>query len=171
VTLPLPTELEEWLSHILAAARAARTRPEAWAAVRATWVPGAPGTGTYSGDAAHPADLREVLLAVQAEYAARLPPSPDEDEAMWEFRHRRLVDFVRDELDRYIEQVAPRPSVGAVFAQAAAQSAQSAAHREPPRSGPAVSVRTCRNCGAPRQMESLYGTCRFCGAPFFPPTS
>ena len=166
----LATDFERWLSHILAVASVARQRPGEWAAIRRTWTPGVPVTGSHVGDAVHPSEVREVLLALRAAYESRLPPErPGEDDAMWQFRHRRIVDFVRDETEAYIARVTPRPAIGALFARAAAPTPLQSS--SPVESGPSVNVRTCRWCGAPRQIESIYGNCAFCGTPFFPRSS
>jgi hypothetical protein len=163
----LATEFERWLSHILATAGAARQRPAEWEAIRRAWLLGALTPASYVGDAAHPSQVREVLVALHAAFTARLPPErAGESEAMWDFRHRRIADVVRDETDAYIARVTPKPNLGAIFAQAASR--QRAQPEPPAPAGPSAAVRTCRSCGAPRQAESLYGACAFCGAPFFP---
>jgi hypothetical protein len=169
-------EFERWLSHMLAVAYAARRRPDAWQAIRQAWLPGAPDAASYVGEAAHPSQVREVLVALHAAYAARLPPEdPGESEAMRDFRRHRMPDFVRDETRAYIARVTPQPDVGSLFAQAAARGRPQAATaaRLPPRavasdSAPSVTVRTCRRCGASREADTVYGSCGFCGTEFFP---
>ena len=122
-------EFERWLSHMIAVACSARRHPEAWQAIRRAWLPGAPAAASYLGEAAHPSEFREVLVALHAAYAARLPPeAPGESEAMWDFRRRRLPDFVRTETSAYIARVTPQPDIGSLFAQAAA----AADRRQPP---------------------------------------
>jgi hypothetical protein len=167
VTEDLATEFERWLDHILATAGAARQRPAEWDTIRKAWLPGGLAPASYVGDAAHPSQVREVLVALHAAFTARLPPErAGESEAMWDFRHRRIADVVRHETDAYIARVTPRPDLGAIFARAA--SSQRARPEPPGHAGPSAAVRTCRSCGAPRQTESLYGDCAFCGTPFFP---
>jgi hypothetical protein len=169
-------EFERWLSHIMAAARSARRQPEAWQAIRHAWLPGAHVAASYLGEAAHPAEVREVLVALHAAYAARLPPeAPGESEAMRDFRRRRMADFVRDETRAYIARVTPQPDVRSLFAQAIGHGRPQAAAgaRLPPRavvsgSGPSVTVRVCRSCGAARETGTVYGHCAFCGTAFFP---
>jgi hypothetical protein len=163
----IATEFEGWLRRILAAASRARRCPAEWEAIRRTWVPGGHAAAAHVGDAAHPSAVREVLVALEAAYAARLPPEhPDESEAMWDFRHRTMLDFVRSETDAYIARVTPRPDVGSLFAQAAVR--QAAQSRPPGPAEPSAAVRICTSCGAPRQSDTLYGNCAFCGTPFFP---
>ena len=159
-------ELERRLSHLIAVACAARQHPDAWQAIRQAWLPGGPAAATYLGQAAHPAEVREVLVALHAAYAARLPPeAPGESEAMRDFRRQRLADLVRDETTAYIARVTPKPDVRSLFARAAASGSPPPA---PARSRPTVSVRTCRRCGAPREADTVYGHCAFCGTAFFP---
>jgi len=163
----LAIEFERWLSHILATAAAAGRHPAEWDGLRRAWIPEAPASAPHVGDAAHPSDVRQVLLALEAAFEARLPPEhPGESEAMWDFRRRRLVDFVRDETEAYIARVTPTMDLGSLFARAAA--GLPARPDSPAGSGPSVAVLTCRSCGAPRQRESLYGRCGYCGTPFFP---
>jgi hypothetical protein len=169
-------ELERWLSHMVAVACSARRHPDAWQAIRHAWLPGAPATTSYLGEAAHPSEVRDVLVALHAAYAARLPPeAPGENEAMREFRRRRMADFVRTETRAYIARVTPQPDVRSLFAQAAARGRPqtAATARVPPRaaasdSAPSVTVRTCRSCGAAREAGTVYGRCAFCGTAFFP---
>jgi hypothetical protein len=166
VTEAITGEFERWLGHVLAVAGSACQRPDAWQAIRSAWLPGAPGTVSYLGEAAHPSQVREVLVALHAAYAARLPPeAPGESEAMRDFRRRRLPDFVRDETSAYIARVTPKAEVSSVFARAVAGSRPPVAASG---SVPAVTVRTCRRCGAPREADTVYGSCAFCGTDFFP---
>jgi hypothetical protein len=176
MTEAIADEFERWLSHTVAVACSARQHPDAWQAIRHAWLPGVPATASYLGDAAHPSEVREVLVALHAAYAARLPPeTPGESEAMRDFRCQRLADFVRDETRAYIARVTPKPDVRSLFAQAAARGRPqaAAAARVPPRaaasdSAPSVTVRTCDRCGAAREADTVYGCCAFCGTAFFP---
>jgi hypothetical protein len=176
MTEAIADEFERWLSHLVAVGCSARRHPDAWQSIRGAWLPGTPAAASYLGEAAHPSEFREVLVALHAAYAARLPPeSPGESEALRDFRRRRMPDFVRTETSAYIARVTPRPDIGSVFAQAAARSRPqtAAADRLPPRavvsdSVPSVTVRTCRLCGAAREAHTVYGCCDFCGTAFFP---
>lgn len=162
----LPGEFERWLGHLLEVARTARQRPDAWREVRHAWLPGAPAGGSYLGEGAHPAEVREVMIALRAAFAARLPPPVSgESEAVRDFRRHRLADFVRTETSAYIAQVTPKPDIQSLFAQASARG-----RPQVPAAGlgPSVSVRTCRSCGAPREIDTVYGCCAFCGTAFFP---
>ena len=169
-------EFERWLSHMIAVACSARRHPDAWQSIRGAWLPRTPAAASYLGEAAHPSEFREVLVALHAACAARLPPeAPGESEAMRDFRRRRLPDFVRTETSAYIARVTPRSDIGSLFAQAAARSRPQtpAAARLPPQavvsdSVPSVTVRTCRLCGAAREADTVYGCCAFCGTAFFP---
>ena len=169
-------EFERWVSSTIAAACSARRNPEAWQAIRRAWVPGACAPASYLGEAAHPSEVREVLVALHAACVARLPPeAPGESEAMWDFRRQRLADFVRTETSAYIARVRSKPDIRSLFAQAAAHGQPHAAPaaRIPPRaaasdSAPSVTVRTCSSCGAPRESRTVYGYCAFCGTAFFP---
>lgn len=176
MTEAIADEFERWLSHTVAVACSARRDPDAWQAIRKAWLPGAPATAAYLGEAAHPAEFREVLVALQAAYTARLPPeAPGESEGMRDFRRQRMPDFVSTETRSYIARVTPRPDVRSLFAQAAARSRPRAATaaRVPPRAAasdcaPSVTVRACGLCGAPREADTVYGRCAFCGTAFFP---
>jgi hypothetical protein len=166
MTEAIADDLERQLSHLLAAAGSALLDPDAWRAIRRTWQPGAPATTSYLGEAAHPAEVREVLVALHAAYAAQLPPeAPGESAAMRDFRRRRMADFVRTETEAYIARVTPKPAVRSLFAQAADRSrAQAAAAGF----APSVTAGACRRCGAPREAGTIYGCCAFCGTAFFP---
>ena len=165
MTEAIVDEFERLLSHLVAVACSARRDPHAWQAIRHAWLPDA-AAASYLGDAAHPSEVREVLVALHAAYAARLPPEgPDESEAMRDFRRRRMDDFVRTETGAYIARVTPKPDVRSLFAQAAGRGRPSAASAG---SAPSVTVRTCRLCGAPREADTVYGSCAFCGTAFFP---
>jgi hypothetical protein len=176
MTDPIAEGLERWLSHTVAVACSARRHPDAWQLIRNAWLPGAPAAASYLGEAAHPAEVREVLVALRAAYAARLPPeAPGDSEARRDFRRLRLADFVRTETDAYIARVTPPPDVRSLFAQAAAhvRPRAVAAARVRPRavasdSAPSVTVRTCSSCGAAREADTVYGRCAFCGTAFFP---
>lgn len=175
MTEVIADEFERWLSRLKAVAGSARRHPDAWQSICNTWLPGAPAAAPYLGEAAHPAQFREVLAALHAAYAARLPPeAPGESEARRDFRRRRMADLVRAETDAYIARVTPRPDVRSLFAAAAARGGtHAAAARVPPRatasdSAPSVTVRTCRLCGAPREAGTVYGSCACCGTAFFP---
>ena len=158
-------ELERRLSHLIAVACTARQHPDAWQAIRQAWLPGPPAAATYLGQAAHPAQVREVLVALHAAYAARLPPETSgESEAMRDFRRQRMADLVRDETDAYIARVTPKPDVRSLFARAAPGGRPQLAAR----AAPSVTVRLCRRCGAPREADTVYGHCGFCGTAFFP---
>ena len=162
MTEAIADDFERWLSHMMAAACSARRHPDAWQAVRRAWLPGAPAAASYLGDAAHPSQVREVLVALHAAYAARLPAeAPGESDEMRDFRRRRLADVVRTETRAYIARVTPKPDIRSLFADAAG-SAPAAG------SPPSVTVRTCRLCGAPREADTVYGNCAFCGTAFFP---
>lgn len=127
-----------------------------------------------SSGAANPAQVRKVLLGVQAAYEQRLHdiehmvrayrPADEVVDAIWEFRHRRLDRFVAEEVAAYIKVVAPRPSVGSVFAKAAKR-----APNKPPTAMPTSSSQLyrCKTCSAPRLRDHLYGNCVYCGHPFF----
>ena len=159
-------ELEHQLSQVLASACSALRYPDEWRAIRHRWRPGAPVTTSYLGEAAHPAEVREVLVALHAAYSSRLPlEAPGESEAMRDFRRRRLADFVRTETEAYIARVTPKPDVRSLFAQAADRSRPQAGAAG---SAPSVTVGTCRRCGAPREAGTVYGRCAFCGTAFFP---
>ena len=170
-------EVERWLSRIMTVAYSARRQPDNWQAIRHAWLPGAPASESYLGEAAHPSEVREVMVALHAAYAARLPPeAPGESEAMRDFRRRRMADFVRDETRAYIARVTPKPAVRSLFAQAAARVPRQETMSTPRRpraeaSGiaPSVTVRGCRSCGAAREADTVYGCCAFCGTDFFPP--
>ena len=163
----VPEEFERWLSHLLAVARSARRCPDEWRVIRRAWLPGAPASASYLGEAAHPSEVREVMVALQAAYVARLPAQgPGESEAMRDFRRHRLADFVRTETRAYIARVTPRPDIQSLFAEAAARGGLQAVAAAG--FAPSVSVRACRSCGAPREMDTVYGCCAFCGTAFFP---
>jgi hypothetical protein len=166
MTEAIADELERRLSHMLAVACSALRHPDAWQAIRHAWLPGAPVTASYLGEAAHPAEVRELLVALHTAYAARLPPeAPGESEAMRDFRRHRMADFVRAETQAYIARVTPKPDVRSLFAQAAGRGRPQAAAAG---SAPSVTVATCRRCGAPREADTAYGRCAFCGTAFFP---
>jgi hypothetical protein len=162
-------EFERWLSHLLAVACSARRHPDEWRAIRRAWLPGAPdapASASYLGEAAHPSEVREVMVALRDAYAARLPPQgPGESEAMRDFRRHRLADFVRTETSAYIARVTPKPDIRSLFAQATARGGPQVAAAG---FAPSVTVRTCRSCGAPREADTVYGCCAFCGTAFFP---
>jgi hypothetical protein len=165
VSEAIADELERRLSHLIAVAGAARRHPDAWQAIRQAWLPGPPAAATYLGQAAHPAEFREVLVALHAAYAARLPPETSgESEAMRDFRRQRMPDLVRDETSAYIARVTPKPDVRSLFARAAPGGRPQPAAR----AAPSVTVRLCRRCGAPREADTVYGHCGFCGTAFFP---
>jgi hypothetical protein len=164
VTEVLADELERCLSHMMAVACSALWYPDAWQAIRHAWLPGAPAAASYLGEAAHPSEFREVMVALHAAYTARLPPeAPGESEAMRDFRRRRMADFIRTETDAYIARVTPKPDVRSLFAQAGRRPLPVAAG-----SAPSVTVRACHRCGASREADTVYGRCAFCGTAFFP---
>jgi hypothetical protein len=166
MTDAIADELERRLSHLLAAACSALRHPDEWRAIRRAWLPGDPAITSHLGEAAHPAEVREVLVALHAAYSARLPvEGPGESEAMQDFRRRRMPDLVRTETEAYIARVTPKPDVRSLFARAADRSRPQAAAAG---SVPSVAVGTCRRCGAPREADTVYGRCAFCGTPFFP---
>ena len=166
MTEAIADEFERLLSHMVAVACSARRDPDAWQAIRHAWLSGVPAAASYLGEAAHPSEVREVLVALHAAYAVRLPPEgPDESEAMRDFRRRRMDDFVRTETGAYIARVTPKPDVRSLFAQAAGRGRLPAASAG---SAPSVTVRTCRLCGAPREADTVYASCGFCGTAFFP---
>jgi hypothetical protein len=121
----------------------------------------------------NPAKVREVLLAVQARFQAKLriveqhlsPADIDEaSDAIWTFRHRRLDGFVADELAAYIQLVAPPPSIASVFG-----NARAAMTAEPADVDARAELHRCRTCGAPRPADGLYGNCLYCGRALFKP--
>jgi hypothetical protein len=167
----LRRDFDGCLAEVLGVARAAATTGgAAWRAiVEATT--GAPPAGLPpAGEAANPAEVRDVLLALQALYERRLDVveralTGDVADEAWTFRHRRLDRFVPEELAAYIEAVTPRPSVGSVFARAARKARGSSP--PPAQAPPSVQLHRCRTCGAPRLRDGLYGDCLYCGHPFF----
>jgi hypothetical protein len=135
--------------------------------IRRAWLPGAPAGAPYLGEAAHPSEVREVMLALQAAYLVRLPAQgPGESEAMRDFRRHRLADFVRTETRAYVARVTPKPDIRSLFAEAAVRGGPQAVAAAG--FAPSVSVRACRSCGAPRETDTVYGCCAFCGTAFFP---
>lgn len=134
-----------------------------------------PGTLPPAGTGANPAEVRTVLIGVKSAYDRRLRvveraskqcEIPEElDDAIWNFRHRRLDSFVNDELAGYIKIVTPRPTVAGAFARAANQ-ARTAAPLVP-LAAPSVQLHRCATCAAPRLGDGLYGNCLYCGHPFF----
>lgn len=162
-------QLDACLAEVLAVARSAAGASRAeWAAITEALTGQPPAGLPPAGAGANPAEVREVLLAVEAQYERRLAlleqRQRDDDDAIWEFRHRRLDRIVAEELPRYVEAVAPRPSVSGVFARAAGQAAKAAA---PALAAAKVQMHRCRTCGAPRLGSGLYGDCLYCGHPFF----
>jgi hypothetical protein len=161
----LRSQLDACIAEVLAVARtAASTSRAEWAAITEAMIGQPPGELPAAGAGANPAEVREVLLAVEARYERRLAAleraRQDDDDAIWEFRHRRLDRIVAEELVRYIEAVAPRPSVASAFARAA--------RPKPIAAAPArVQIHRCKTCGAPRLSAGLYGDCVYCGQPFF----
>lgn len=121
----------------------------------------------------NPASVREVLLAVQARYQARLriveehlsPAERDEaSDAIWTFRYRRLDSFAADALAAYIKLAAPPPSIASVFGKARATMSTEAADTES-----RAELHRCKTCGAPRPADGLYGNCLYCGRALFNP--
>jgi 3-hydroxyisobutyrate dehydrogenase-like beta-hydroxyacid dehydrogenase len=121
----------------------------------------------------NPAKVREVLLAIQARFFARLriveehlsPAERDEaSDAIWTFRHRRLDGFVADELAAYIKLAAPPPSLASVFGKAHATMST-----EPLDVDARAELHRCKTCGAPRPADGLYGNCLYCGRALFKP--
>jgi hypothetical protein len=164
MTEAIADELERRLGQLLAAACSALRHPDAWRAIRQAWLPGARLAPSYLGEAAHPVEVREVLVALHAAYAARMPPeAAGESEATRDFRRRRLAGFVRTETEAYIAAVTPKPDVRSLFAQAAGGRPRAAAAG----SAPSVTVGSCHRCGAPREAGTVYGRCAFCGTAFF----
>ena len=172
----LQRELASCLGEVLGMAScAATTTGAAWLAiVEATTGQGRSGLPA-AGTGANPAEVRTVLQAVKLLYEQRLRvveraskqcEIPEElEDAIWNFRHRRLDSFVNDELGAYIKLVTPRPSVGGVFAKAANQARATAA--PPVSAAPTAQLHRCKTCGAPRLGDGLYGNCLYCGHPFF----
>jgi hypothetical protein len=113
----------------------------------------------------NPAEVRTALLDLQTRFEWRVDEIEDDDDAIWEFRHRRLDRFVGEELEKYIRTVAPRPSVGGVFARAASQA--SAGGSPDPTAATTVHLHRCKTCGAARLPGALYGNCTYGGKPFF----
>ena len=170
--LALQRELDACLAEVMRLARsAASTTSAEWRAL----VEGLTGIVVAlppTRDGANPAEVRAVLIAVQALYEARLRMlerdssrelTDAESDAIWTFRHRRLAALVADELAAYIKIAAPRPSIASAFAAAA----------RPTTIGVAVQVASraqlhrCPSCGAPRHTDGLYGNCLYCGRALF----
>lgn len=123
------------------------------------------------------ADVRADLLVIERAYDRRLAilerslersrvGDALEDRA-WEFRHRRLAEFVKVEVKAYIGRVAPRPTTASVFAAAAGKARAARAAKAPVETVAPVNMMTCATCAAPRLQHVLYGKCAFCGEPFF----
>lgn len=170
----LEGDLTACLGEVMRIARSAATITRAdWHAL-VEGLTGSPAVLPPASDGANPAEVRAVLLAVQALYDARLaaveravlPDASDEvSDALWTFRHRRLASLVADELAAYIKIAAPRPSVASVFANAA----RSASAIAPARVESQRELLRCKTCGAPRQADGLYGNCLYCGRALFNP--
>jgi hypothetical protein len=170
----LEQDLATCLAEVMRIARSAATITRAdWQAL-VEGLTGSPAVLPPATDGANPAEVRAVLLAVQALFDARLvsvervvlPGASDEvSDAFWTFRHRRLASLVADELAAYIKIAAPRPSVASVFASAARSVAVSA----PVRVESERELHRCKTCGAPRHADGLYGNCLYCGRALFNP--
>ena len=173
----LRAQFERCVSDLLSCAASAAAPGSRWSEALCAWTSARQVHLSTTGSAARPDAVRAVLLAVAQSYRpyverleaelAATPSSPEGlEDALWEFRMRRLDQLVDDELPKYIERIAPEPSLGSIFGQAAARSQQgdalAAAHESP-----LVQTIACRGCGAPRDAQNLYGRCSRCGTPFF----
>jgi hypothetical protein len=164
----LQRDFDRCLAEVLDVARsAASTNGAAWRAIVEATTGQPPAGLPNAGNGANPAEVRDVLLALQALYDARLEvvertATDDLADAVWTFRHRRLDCFVPQELAAYIESATPRPSVKSVFARATRPARGTAAP-----GAAAVQLHRCQTCAAPRLRDGLYGDCLYCGHPFF----
>lgn len=160
----LAEELESRLRAVLEAAPGARQSPT-WAALRGEWLGAGEPVLSASG-AVHASDMRDIFIAMHAAFAARLHRLIEEHGEIdedWEFQSRRLPEFVRDESEKYIKSQRKAPSLGGVFARAAARTKVADG-----KVSAGVDMRKCRSCGAPRDVSTVYGDCSFCNKPFFP---
>jgi hypothetical protein len=172
----LRAELDAVLAEVHGVARTATTTTTiAWGAIVQAMT-GEPTAGLPpAGEAANPAEVRSVLLAVCRRYEQRLVPieraikahdvGDELEDAVWNFRHRRLDRLVNEEVETYIKTVTPKPSVASVFAKAANVARASAPVALA--TNARAQLHRCVTCGAPRLGESLYGNCLYCGHPFF----
>jgi hypothetical protein len=169
----LQRELDACLAEVMRLARSAAhaTRGD-WRALVDALI-GSKAPLPPANDGANPAEVRAVLIAVQALYDTRLHAlerrlTPDErdevDDDVWTFRHRRLSALVADELAAYIKIAAPRPTIARAFAKAAANTVT-----VPVRVDSHVQMHRCGMCGAPRRSDGLYGNCLYCGRALFNP--
>jgi hypothetical protein len=175
----LTRELDAVLAEILGVAScAATTTGAAWLAIVEATTGQPPAGLPAAGAGANPAEVRTVLIAMKAAYERRLVPveraskqceiSDELEDAIWDFRRRRLDQFVNDEVAGYIKRVTPRPSVASAFAKAAsAANLTKASAVAPPLAAPSVELHRCKTCAAPRLSDGLYGNCLYCGQPFF----
>jgi hypothetical protein len=169
----LQAELDACLAEVIRLARsAASTTRDEWRVLFEA-LTGIQTALPPANDGANAAELRAVLIAVQALYDTRLHAlerhlTPDEretvDDDIWTFRHRRLSSLVGDELAAYIKLAAPRPSIASVFGKAAASNVT-----VPVRVDSHAQMHRCGNCGAPRRANGLYGNCLYCGRALFNP--
>lgn len=168
----LEAELDRRVAELLAAAEGAGQAAEAWLVMQSSWTGAATLELSPGGRAARPDTVRAVLVAIAAAFdrhahamQARGTDDTTAEDALWELRHRRLARLVDDSLAAYLRRVAPAPSIGALFANAAVPSG-------PAITGPiapSVDTTRCRGCGSPRLGDAGSTTCPFCGTPFFAP--
>src|SRR5690348_15427056 len=105
----LTRELDAVLAEVLdVASCAATTRGAAWLAIVEALTGQPPAALPAAGTGANPAEVRTVLIALRAAYLRRLVPvehaskqceiSDELEDAIWDFRRRRLDQFVNDEV-------------------------------------------------------------------------
>lgn len=156
----LVRDLDRCLSEMREIARFAATETTAeWQALTEAMTGAPPANLRSAGTAANPAEVRAVLLGIQRMFVHRLRDvTALDDDALWEFRHRRVDQLVETEVAAYIAEVAPRPSVASAFGRAPVRTPVLSA-------APRVQLYRCRTCAAPRHREAP--TCAYCGNPFF----
>ena len=172
--LALQRELDACLAEVMRLARSAATTTLAeWRALVEA-LTGAHTPLPPANDGANAAEVRAVLIAVQALYDTRLHAferrlaqdvRAELDDDIWTFRHRRLSALVTDELAAYIKIAAPRPSIASAFAKAAGVKPMELHGRADAH----VQLHRCETCGAPRRANGLYGNCLYCGRALFNP--
>jgi len=170
----LERELDACLAEVMRLARSAATATrDEWRALVES-LTGSRVALPAASDGANPAEVRAVLLAVQALYEKRLSSlervvlrdaSDEVSDAVWTFRNRRLASLVADELAAYIKIAAPRPSITSLFANAT----RSVSVSVPAPIEAQVQIHRCTTCGAPRRADGLYGNCLYCGRALFNP--
>jgi len=156
----LERDLERCISEMREVAQWAATETtDEWRAIVEAMTGAPPANLKSAGTAANPAEVRAVLIGIQRMFTHRLADvTALDDDALWEFRHRRIAQLVETEVAAYIAAVAPRSSVASAFARAAVRSPVLSA-------APRVQLLRCRTCAAPRHREAP--TCAYCGHPFF----